>query len=63
MIVTLFEKPNQSWSDNTILKNTVLMTIYFMTAVYFTNNRNKVIQSFHSDKNDVTLEAAYGNLQ
>lgn len=63
MIVTLFEKPNQSWSDNKILKNTVLMTIYFMNAVYFTNNRNKVTRNFHSVKNDVTLEAAYWNLQ
>lgn len=34
-----------------------------MTAVYFTNNRNKVIRNFHSVKNDVTLEVAYGNLQ
>lgn len=39
------------------------MAIYFMTAVYFTNNRNKVIRNFHSVKNDVMLEVAYGNLQ
>lgn len=39
------------------------MAIYFMTAVYVTNNRNKVIRNFHSVKNDVTLEVAYGNLQ